>query len=153
MEPDPHILDWTADLAECNAAVAAALPDDHRRSVSPNLTREAPLIGSLPLRLIFLGIADLVDQLLITCARAARYVTPQGVQKIRRNMLAVQQALCAVVEDASRADLPRARAYWALYEMGPKVGCRLCPTCSVLIQLVIAGHARELADGQASLHV
>lgn len=102
---------------------------------------------------LFMGIGELVDQLLITCARAARYVTPQGVLKIKRNMLAVQQALCVVVDDPSRADLPRARTYWALYEMGPKVGVSNQREPPGPTDPPFSGHAGKPADWQTALYL
>jgi exocyst complex component 4 len=70
---------------------------------------------------VFSGLGELISQLLITYGRTIRYATSHGVSKIRRNMLAIQQALRNVVDRPEDADLWKAREYWDMYEMGPKV--------------------------------
>ena len=55
---------------------------------------------------------------------ASRFITlinEAGVQKIRRNILALQQTLRAMGPATEEEILDRSMQYWDMYERGPKV--------------------------------
>ncbi|KAI5455480.1 exocyst subunit, variant 2 [Naganishia albida] len=100
-EPDPYILDLTADLGECHAVVASNLPEED-------------------VRFLFCGLGSLADQIMVSTGRYVRFATQFGVYKIHRNILAIQQTLRNITDGAEDAILDRAQRYWHLYELGPK---------------------------------
>jgi exocyst complex component 4 len=65
---------------------------------------------------VFVGLGQLVDHLFVHMARSIK-VNRAGVQKIKRNILALQQSLRSVAQE----DVDRSMTYWGLYERGPKV--------------------------------
>ncbi|KAJ9101966.1 hypothetical protein QFC20_005115 [Naganishia adeliensis] len=100
-EPDPYILDLTADLGECHAVVSSNLPEED-------------------VRFLFCGLGSLADQIMVSTGRYVRFATQFGVYKIQRNILAIQQTLRNITDGAEDAILSRAQRYWQLYEIGPK---------------------------------
>lgn len=77
-EPDPHVVDLNADLANLDDIMADSLtPEDHR--------------------FVFDGLASLMDTLLIASVKKVRAVNLAGVSKMIRNILALQQNLKNIV--------------------------------------------------------
>lgn len=73
-------------------------------------------------RFLFQGLGMLMDTMLVVAARKVKSINAAGVQKIRRNILALQQSLRSVLSDPAEADFARSTTYWDLYATGPKVG-------------------------------
>ncbi|KAH0578247.1 hypothetical protein H2248_004025 [Termitomyces sp. 'cryptogamus'] len=71
MEPDPRIGDLNTELVKCDDLVSTCLPAQERQFV-------------------FAGLGYLMEDLVISNARHLRCVTPFGIKKILRNMLALQ---------------------------------------------------------------
>ncbi|CEH13755.1 Exocyst complex subunit Sec8 [Ceraceosorus bombacis] len=78
LEPDPHVVDLNAELA--------SLDDTFADSVSPEQHR-----------FLFSGLASLMDTMLCASVRKIRAVNQQGVTKMIRNILALQQNLRNIV--------------------------------------------------------
>lgn len=70
---------------------------------------------------VFRGLGSLTDHVFIHSARSIKVVNPAGVRKIRRDILALQQALRTVGSSPDEGVLARSVAYWDLYDLGPKV--------------------------------
>lgn len=72
-------------------------------------------------RFVFEGLGTLMEHLLISNSRHIRFANAVGVQKIMRNMLAMQQNLKTITDASQDADFERARAYWNLFSRQPAV--------------------------------
>lgn len=70
-------------------------------------------------RFIILGLNYLIDHLFIVAARNIKVVNTAGVEKIKRNIMSLQQFLGSA--GASDDALSRSMTYWDLYNKGPKV--------------------------------
>ena len=68
---------------------------------------------------MFRGLSQLVDHMFIYAARSIKVVNRAGVQKIKRNILSIQQTLRAI-QGTDKGVLARSMAYWDMYEQGPK---------------------------------
>ena len=67
-----------------------------------------------------------MEHLLISEAKHVRFANERGIQKISRNIMALQQGLKAIdVISESDADFQRARAYYALFSLTPSVSKRV----------------------------
>jgi hypothetical protein len=74
-----------------------------------------------PCSFIFRGLGSLADDLIVSSARYIRFCNAEGVRKIERNLLALQQSLKTLVDDPLGVDFERARSYWSLFFVGPNV--------------------------------
>lgn len=99
-EPDPYISDLNADLTACDDAVTATLPSKQRIFV-------------------FEGLGLLIEHLLISHARSIRFANSLGIQKIQRNILAMQQNLKTIMDGPLEAELERAKKYYSLFSLAP----------------------------------
>ncbi|VDB99571.1 unnamed protein product [Peniophora sp. CBMAI 1063] len=99
-EPDPHIIDLNLELAELDDIVASTVPGTEQH-------------------FIFDGVGLLMDELLVSTARNIRKVNANGVKKIFRNMLALQQCIKTIVNDPRDTEFERAKQYWALFTLNP----------------------------------
>lgn len=83
---------------------------------------------------MFCGLGALTDQVMVSSARFVRFATQFGVHKIERNILAIQQTLRNITDGAEDTNMDRAKRYWALYGIGPKVsGSSVYPFHLVLV--------------------
>ena len=62
-----------------------------------------------------------MDDLLVSTARNIRKLNANGVKKISRNMLALQQCIKTIVDDPRDTEFGRAKQYWALFALNPAV--------------------------------
>ncbi|KDQ19891.1 hypothetical protein BOTBODRAFT_142567 [Botryobasidium botryosum FD-172 SS1] len=101
-EPDPHIMDLNAELAECDDRISSTISEREQRFV-------------------FEGLGALMDHLLIHTSRRIRRVNKFGVNKIMRNVLALQQNIKAISISDSPEDteFERARRFWDLFNLTP----------------------------------
>ncbi|EIW69172.1 hypothetical protein TREMEDRAFT_31499 [Tremella mesenterica DSM 1558] len=100
-EPDPDVVDLNGSLTECDDVVSATLVDADRDFV-------------------FRGLGSLVDHMFIHAARSIKMVNLAGVHKMKRDILALQQALRGINHGPEEGILSRAMTYWDLYGRGPK---------------------------------
>ncbi|KAI0322694.1 Sec8 exocyst complex component-specific domain-containing protein [Amylostereum chailletii] len=99
-EPDPHIIDLNLELGECDDVVSTTLPEAEQRFV-------------------FEGIGSLMDQQLISTARNIRRANAFGINKIRRNMLALQQCVKTIARDPHDTEFENAKKYYNLFSLNP----------------------------------
>jgi len=76
-------------------------------------------------RFIFDGLGTLMEHLLISNGRHIRFANAVGIQKIMRNMLAMQQNMKTITDASQDADFERAKIYYSLFSMTPRV----CISC------------------------
>ena len=69
---------------------------------------------------VFVGLGHLLESVLISHARHLRRVSAFGVQKIMRNMLALQQRIRSITNEQS-AQLEKAQRYYSLFLLSPTV--------------------------------
>ncbi|KAF7306760.1 Sec8 exocyst complex component specific domain-containing protein [Mycena indigotica] len=100
-EPDPHIVDLNNELSECNDFATTCLPKRERRFV-------------------FMGLSNLMEQLLISGARHLRLPTPLGVKKILRNILALQQSVRTLTNEQNSTEFEHAKRYYQLFSVTPQ---------------------------------
>ncbi|KAG6860246.1 hypothetical protein C0995_013739 [Termitomyces sp. Mi166 len=101
-EPDPRIADLNTELVKCDDLVSICLPVRERKFV-------------------FIGLAHLMEDLLIANGRYLRYATPFGIRKILQNMLALQQCIKNLTNDPHNAEFERAKHYYSLFFLSPQV--------------------------------
>ncbi|KZT53789.1 hypothetical protein CALCODRAFT_439643 [Calocera cornea HHB12733] len=102
IEPDMQVAELNADMGKIDDFAASTLPERERR-------------------FLFEGLGSLMDQLLVSGARYINLMNDHGVERIMRNLLALEQNLKTMTGDEARdADLSRARRYWAMFGGGPK---------------------------------
>jgi exocyst complex component 4 len=78
-------------------------------------------VPTLARQFIFVGLGNLIDQMLILNARFLKLPTPSGIKKITRNMLALQQSVKSITEDPESSEFTHAKRYFALFFMTPQV--------------------------------
>jgi len=103
LKPDTYIEALNTDLVKCGDVFSTCLPRQEHWFV-------------------LAGVGDLMEHLLISRARHLRLPTRQGIQKILRNMLAVQQCIKALAEDHDQqnAMFQRAKQYYSLFFSTPR---------------------------------
>lgn len=115
-EPDSHIVDLTTDLVQCDELTSVNLPKDVRRYV-------------------FAGLGKLMEHMTIYNARHLRFPNEFGMKKIVRNIQALQQSLRTLNMDQEETEFERAKRYYALFSLSPRVSlppaivpsvCSLC---------------------------
>ncbi|CAG8497625.1 8122_t:CDS:10, partial [Funneliformis caledonium] len=99
-EPDPYVLTLNADMVKFNENIASHLP-----------TKEH--------KFVFEGLDALMEHLLVNNAVFIRNLNTNGVMKMTRNILALQQNLKNIVETPGEISLERARRYYEMFNMGP----------------------------------
>lgn len=98
-EPDPHIVDLNADLVKCDDYTSSTLPPKERKFV-------------------FEGVGQLMQSLLISNARHICAMNQNGVKKMFRNILALQQNI-KIISEGLQVDFDRAKRYYALLTKSP----------------------------------
>ncbi|KAI0048336.1 hypothetical protein FA95DRAFT_1558105 [Auriscalpium vulgare] len=99
-EPDPHIIDLNLELGDFDDIISTTLPVHEQRFV-------------------FDGLGILMEDLLIYNGRHIRVANAHGIQKINRNMLALQQCIKTVARNSQDTEFERAKQYYALFALGP----------------------------------
>ena len=69
------------------------------------------------------GLSYLTEHMFIASARHIKVINPAGVDKMKRNILSLQQCLRGLSKSQNDV-LARAMTYWDLYAAGPKVSRR-----------------------------
>ncbi|KAJ6519646.1 Sec8 exocyst complex component-specific domain-containing protein [Mycena sanguinolenta] len=100
-EPDPHIVDLNNELGECSDFASTCLPKRERQFV-------------------FIGLGNLMEQLLISGARHLRIPTAFGIKKILRNILALQQRTKTLTNDQQNTEFDKAKRYYSLFNISPQ---------------------------------
>ncbi|KAJ6509353.1 exocyst complex component sec8 [Mycena vitilis] len=100
-EPDPHVVDLNNELSECNDFASTCLPKRERQFV-------------------FMGLSNLMEQLLISGARHLRLPTAFGIKKLMRNILALQQSIKTLTNDPQNTEFDRAKRYYSLFNVPPQ---------------------------------
>ncbi|KAI8380409.1 Sec8 exocyst complex component-specific domain-containing protein [Blakeslea trispora] len=98
-EPDPYIITLNSDLMELDDCINASLP--HKDEL-----------------FAFEGLPALIVHLLISEAVYIKRLNKNGVQKMNRNILALQQNLSNFVPLSQCSVMERAREYYQLYLLG-----------------------------------
>ncbi|THH02605.1 hypothetical protein EW026_g281 [Hermanssonia centrifuga] len=99
-EPDPHIVDLNAELATCDDFSSTTLPEKERRFV-------------------FEGLSHLMESLLITNARHIRAMNMNGIKKMFRNILALQQNIKTIAQESQHTEFERAKRYYSFFSLSP----------------------------------
>jgi len=84
-------------------------------------------------RFAFEGIGQLLEHLLVSEAKRIRLANANGIRKMIRNILALQQSIKTLTSDTRGADFDRAKKYYTLFFRTPTVRalCRICPVAFV----------------------
>ena len=114
-DADPHVIDLNTNLNACDDCTSASLPEAERR-------------------FIFEGLGTLMEHLLISNARYIRFANKTGIQKIFRNILALQQNMRTLSDLSEDAQFARARRYYDMFFMTPPVCSQIHP-CKVKIEV------------------
>lgn len=86
----------------------------------------------MSLSFVFEGLGQLMETLLITNARFIRAINSNGVKKMFRNILALQQNI-KIISEGSQVEFDRAKRYYTLFSKSPTVR-RIHPgRCPILI--------------------
>lgn len=88
-------------------------------------------------RFAFEGIGQLLEHLLISEAKRIRLANANGVRKMIRNILALQQSIKTLTSDTRGADFDRAKKYYTLFFRTPTV-------CVLLIGCVFRPYAEPM---------
>ena len=80
---------------------------------------------SLSPRFAFEGIGQLLEHLLVSEAKRIRLANANGIRKMIRNILALQQSIKTLTSDTRGADFDRAKKYYTLFFRTPTV-CAIC---------------------------
>jgi exocyst complex component 4 len=99
-EPEPHIIDLNSELSAYDDVIASTLPERERRFV-------------------FEGLGSMVEHLLVYNARYIRFANKFGIQKIMRNILAVQQSLKTLSDAPQDAEFERAKTFYDMFSLTP----------------------------------
>lgn len=91
------------------------------KSASEYLIENTILFSQPSLRFVFEGLGTLMEHLLISNARYIRFANAVGIQKIMRNMLAMQQNMKTITDVSQDADFEKAKTYYSLFNMHPRV--------------------------------
>ncbi|KAG9307493.1 hypothetical protein G9A89_017323 [Geosiphon pyriformis] len=100
MEPDPYVILLNSDLVYFDECITSSLP-----------MREH--------KFVFEGLDALMEHSLISNAAYIKNLNFNGVTKIKRNILALQQNLRNIVDSPSEVSLGRAQRYYELHRDGP----------------------------------
>jgi exocyst complex component 4 len=125
-EPDPAVVDLNMSLAEFDECAAATLAPVERRFVNIFL-RLIPfeflliMIDDPAVRFIFEGLSLFMDHLLISNSRHIRLANINGLTKMIRNILALQQNLKNIGDSPLEVNFDRSRKFWEVFGRGPSV--------------------------------
>ncbi|KAI0347837.1 Sec8 exocyst complex component-specific domain-containing protein [Trametopsis cervina] len=97
-EPDPHVVDLNAELATCDDYASVTLPPKERRFV-------------------FEGLSHLMQSLLVSKAKYIRATNANGIKKMLRNILALQQNIKTIALENRHVEFERAKMYYALFAL------------------------------------
>ncbi|KAF8213248.1 exocyst complex component sec8 [Mycena galopus ATCC 62051] len=100
-EPDPHVVDLNNELGECSDFASTCLAKRERQFV-------------------FMGLSNLMEQLLISGARHLSLPTAFGIKKIMRNILALQQRIKTLTNDQQNTEFDKAKRYYSLFNISPQ---------------------------------
>ncbi|CAM0140394.1 unnamed protein product [Umbelopsis sp. WA50703] len=100
-EPDPYIMTLNSNLVEIDDCITASLATNDESFV-------------------FDGLPDLIVHLMISNATYIKRLNHNGVQKMIRNILALQQNLLSVLPASQCAPMERGREYYSLFGLGPE---------------------------------
>ncbi|KAI8146190.1 hypothetical protein BJV82DRAFT_600834 [Fennellomyces sp. T-0311] len=98
-EPDPYIITLNQDLVEMDDCITASLPPKDELFA-------------------FDGLPALIVHILISEASHIKRMNANGVQKMMRNVLALQQNLANFVPPSQNSVMERAREYYQLFNLG-----------------------------------
>ncbi|OZJ02130.1 hypothetical protein BZG36_04585 [Bifiguratus adelaidae] len=98
-EPDPYVLMLNADLVVFEQSLLGNLPENEQSFVVD-------------------GLPSLVAQVMISNAHYIKRMNLNGVQKMIRNILALQQNLTNLATSEQSSQLDQAREYYRLYTLG-----------------------------------
>ncbi|KAI8991536.1 Sec8 exocyst complex component-specific domain-containing protein [Mycotypha africana] len=98
-EPDPYIITLNADLMELSESVNASLPPRDEEFV-------------------FDGLPRLIVHLLISEASYIKRLNKNGIQKMLRNILALQQNMNNLVPTSQCSIMERAKEYYQIFQLG-----------------------------------
>jgi hypothetical protein len=84
-----------------------------------------------------------MEHLLISNARHIRFANAVGIQKIMRNMLAMQQNMKTITDASQDADFERAKIYYSLFSMTPHVSGLSSTQIAILTLLRKCWHPSE----------
>ncbi|KAI0785469.1 Sec8 exocyst complex component-specific domain-containing protein [Irpex lacteus] len=99
-EPDPHVVDLNTELTRCDDFAATTLPSKERRFV-------------------FEGLSHLMQSLLLSKAKYIRTANVNGIRKMMRNILALQQNIKIIALENHHVDFERVKRYYALFTLSP----------------------------------
>ncbi|CAB4383870.1 unnamed protein product [Rhizophagus irregularis] len=99
-EPDPFVLTLNTDVVKYDESIVSHLPAKEHK-------------------FIFEGLDSLMEHVLVNNAIYTRNLNKNGVMKMTRNILALQQNLKNIVETPGEISLERARRYYEMFNMGP----------------------------------
>ncbi|KAF9650351.1 hypothetical protein BDM02DRAFT_3223223 [Thelephora ganbajun] len=99
-EPDPHIVDLNSELTKCEGHLSTA-------------------VGEREHAFAFEGIGQLLEHLLVSEAKRIRLANANGIRKMIRNILALQQSIKTLTSDTRGADFDRAKRYYTLFFRTP----------------------------------
>ncbi|KAI8579746.1 hypothetical protein K450DRAFT_271588 [Umbelopsis ramanniana AG] len=100
-EPDPYIMTLNANLVEIDDCVVLSLPPNDESFV-------------------FDGLPDLIVHMVISNAAHIKRLNHNGVRKMVRNILALQQNLLSVLSVSQCSPMERGREYYSLFGLGPE---------------------------------
>lgn len=118
IEPDPHVVELNIEIGKCDDAAMASLPERDRRWVHYPATC---ITLDFANRFVFEGLGTLMEQVLISGSRHLRFVNEHGIQKILRNVIALQQNLKTLNDGPRDTGLERAKQYYGLFSLTPSV--------------------------------
>lgn len=97
---------------------------------------------------VFEGLGLLMEHMLISHARDIRFANSFGVDKIQRNILAMQQNLKTIMDGPLEAELERAKKYYSLYALAPAVRLLFLQHCRYMLITLLCrrGCWRELSS-------
>lgn len=100
VEPDPHIVELNIEIGKCDDAAVASLPEQERLFA-------------------FEGLGALMEQVLISGSRHIRFMNENGVKKILRNVISLQQNLKTLTAGQGNTGLERAKMFYGMFSTTP----------------------------------
>ena len=85
------------------------------------LTSKLAFLTCFVCSFVFDGLPDLIVHMMISNAAYIKRLNHNGVRKMVRNILALQQNLLSVLSAAQCAPMERGREYYSLFGLGPEV--------------------------------
>lgn len=112
-----------ANLVEIDDCVVLSLPpnDERYNVVMYCAITDLCSYGFWFYSFVFDGLPDLIAHMVISNAAYIKRLNRNGVRKMVRNILALQQNLLSVLSVSQCAPLERGREYYSLFGLGPEV--------------------------------